>query len=64
MSSIGSASAGLSYEIGVRIAAKALDVMEMQGEAAVSLIQAAADLQEQVNPSSDPGLGRRIDVTA
>lgn len=57
----------VASEAGFRVARKMLDIQEQQGQAAVALIQAAAELAESVAAAAAPGpdgLGSLIDVTA
>lgn len=50
--SISSASSQLHQAIGLKVLAKTNDIAKSQGESAVSLLQAAADLQGEINGSS------------
>lgn len=55
----------LSSEVGIRVARKMLDTQKQQGQAAVALIQAAAEVAKSAAPGpSAPGLGSVIDLTA
>ena len=69
MSSIGAASSGsgtLQQQISLAVAGKALDAARAQGDAAISLLQAAAELQKSANEkaAAAPGVGRQLDVNA
>ena len=69
MSSIPAASsilaqAQLAQQVSVKVAAKTLDAAKAQGDAAVSLLQAAAQVQEQALSSLEPHKGQTLDVTA
>lgn len=58
--SISAASADrLSAAVGVKVARKAMDMMDEQGKAAVALIKAAADVQKSTQDADG-----HIDVTA
>ena len=46
----------LGFEVGMAVAKKGLDAQKAQGEAAVQLLEAAAQL------SKAPGLGQRFDA--
>jgi putative motility protein YjfB-like len=59
----GLAQAQLAQQVSVKIAAKTLDAAKAQGEAAVSLLQAAAQLQDQALAGLEPGKGQALDVT-
>lgn len=52
----------VSAEVSTRVARKALDVAEQQGDAAISLLEQAAELAKQL--SFEPNKGSQIDVTA
>lgn len=54
--------AQLSSQIGTAVAVKAKNVAEQQGEAVLSLLQAAVDVQKQSVGGSPAHLGRKIDV--
>ena len=58
--------AQVQQQVGVAVARKTLDAAEAQGEAAVSLLQAAADFQQQMVTTASPlpHLGKAIDVFA
>ncbi len=56
--------AQLAQEVGMRVAAKTLDAARAQGDAAISLLQAAAEIQQQTVPSADPHMGTQLDVKA
>jgi putative motility protein YjfB-like len=58
------AQAQLAQEVGIRIAAKTLDAARAQGDAAISLLQAAASFQEQSLGSIEPHMGQSLDVRA
>ena len=66
MSSVGSSaglsSASVASQVGVAVVGKALDAAKAQGEAAVSLLQEAAQLQQQLGSSGDPHRGQLLDV--
>jgi hypothetical protein len=53
--------ARIDSQISTRVAVKAMDVVKEQGQAAVALIQAAADVQQSTSSGSD---GHSLDVTA
>jgi len=59
----GLAQAQLAQQVSVKIAAKTLDAAKAQGEAAVSLLQAAAQLQDQTLAGLEPHKGQTLDVT-
>lgn len=48
----------------MRVAVKTLDAAKAQGDAAISLLQAAASLQDQAFANLEPHKGQHIDVTA
>jgi hypothetical protein len=54
----------LAYRVGIRVAAKALDAAKAQGESAISLLRAAADLQQEIALPREPGRGEHLDVLA
>jgi hypothetical protein len=62
--------ARLAMEVGTAVAVKAKNVTTQQGEAVLSLLQAATDVQRQMAPRSSGGsgpqfhLGRNVDVRA
>ena len=60
----GLAQAQLAQEVGIKIVAKTLDAAKAQGDAAISLLQAAASLQSQSLGSLEPHKGQALDVTA
>jgi hypothetical protein len=65
MSGIDSAilsNAQLSSQIGTAVAVKAKNVAEQQGQAVLSLLQAAVDVQKQSVGGSPAHLGRTLDV--
>ena len=51
----------LQQEVGMRVAKKSLDAAKQQGQAAISLLQSAAQVQKQ---AMEPGKGVHLDVTA
>lgn len=53
-------SAQLGQEIGIALAAKAQRIAKDQGQAAVALLEKAAQLMR--GPSLEPNLGKRLDV--
>lgn len=53
----------VQMEAQTRVMSEAVDTMEMQGEAAVQLIQGASEMTSS-EPISDPALGQNVDVTA
>jgi putative motility protein YjfB-like len=61
--SSGMAQAQLAQEVGIKVAVKTLNAAKAQGEAAVSLLQAAASLQDQALGSLEPYKGQSLDVT-
>lgn len=67
-SAVGSCSnasqAQLAQEVGVRVVAKTLEAAKAQGDAAISLLQAAADIQKQTVAGLEPHKGQAIDVSA
>jgi len=46
-----------------QVMSEAVDAMEMQGEAAVQLIQSASEMTSS-QPITDPALGQNVDLTA
>jgi hypothetical protein len=62
--SSGLAQAQLAQQVGIKIAAKTLDAARAQGDAAISLLQAAASIQEQSLGSIESHLGQSLDVRA
>ena len=60
--------AQLLQRVDVAVARKTLDAAEAQGEAALALLDAAADFAEQpvrkASGVTEPGKGRLIDVSA
>ena len=62
--SAGLAQAQLAQQVGVKIVAKTLDAAKAQGDAVVSLLQAAAAIQEQALTNLEPHKGQTLDVTA
>ncbi len=55
--------AALSTQIDTAMLRKSLDAMEAEGEAAVQLLQAAAE-QAAAMLASTPGMGKSVDVVA
>jgi hypothetical protein len=55
--------AQVQTEAQTRVMSEAVDTMEMQGEAAVQLIQGASEMTSS-EPISDPALGQNVDLTA
>ncbi len=69
MSGISSATSGLeqaqlAHQVAVKVAGKAMDAARAQGDAAISLLEAAAEVQEQALSGLEPGKGQVLDVTA
>lgn len=73
MSSIGSissASTQLHQAIGLKVLAKTNEIARSQGDAAVSLLEAATELQDEISGSSKSNIadfgtaGRLLDLTA
>ena len=63
ISSIASANAQLHHDVSIAVARKAQDNTKSQGDAMVSLIQAAADVQQQqLNSSSGGHIGTLLDT--
>lgn len=60
----GLAHAQLAQQVGVKVAGKTLDAAKAQGDAAISLIQAAADTQQQALGALEPHKGQALDLTA
>ncbi len=60
----GFAQAQLAQQVGIKIAAKTLDAAKAQGDAAISLLEAAASIQDQSLGSLEPHKGQALDVTA
>lgn len=56
--------AQLAQEVSMKVASKTLDAARAQGDAAISLLQAAADVQKQSVASLEPHKGQSLDVTA
>jgi hypothetical protein len=46
--------------VGVAVAKKSMDAAKQQGQAAISLLESAAQIQQQ---SLNPNVGRNLDVT-
>lgn len=64
MSSTGAISGGssqLAWQVDLAVAKKTLNTAKAQGAAVVSLLRAAADLQQKMTPAAQPG---RVDVSA
>ncbi len=64
VTSSGLAQAQLAQQVGIKVAAKALDAAKAQGDAAISLLQAAAESQQQALGNLEPYKGQALDVTA
>ena len=62
--SINSATSQLAFQVGVAVAAKSLEAAKTQGDAAVSLLQQAAQMQQELIATQTAPSGRRVDVTA
>ncbi len=60
----GLAQTQLAQQVSVKMVGKTLDAAKAQGEAAVSLLQAAAQVQDQALTSLEPHKGQALDVTA
>jgi len=58
------AQAQLAQQVGIKVAVKSLDASRAQGDAAISLLQAAADFQQQALGNLEPHKGQALDVTA
>lgn len=58
--------AQVANQVGMAVARKSLDAAKLQGQAAISLLQQAADMQKQMvqNVSLEPGKGVNLDVLA
>lgn len=56
--------AQLAQEVSVKVARKTLDAAKAQGDAAISLLQAAAQTQQQALGKLEPHKGQMIDVKA
>ena len=54
----------LASQISLAVTDKAQDVVKAQGEAAVSMLEAAAQLQQKINSPPDAHRGGRLDVVA
>ena len=48
----------------MKMVSKSLDAAKAQGEAALSLLEAAASIQDTTVPTADPGKGGSLDVSA
>ncbi len=55
------AQAQVAADISLRVGVKAKDVVEQQGEAAISLLESAANLSQSL--AGEPGKGVHLDVT-
>ncbi len=64
MSAINPTNATLSSQVSLSVAKKTLDTAKSQGEAVVSLLQDAAQLQRQIAVDTQSPKGRVLDVTA
>ena len=63
--SISGSAAQLHNQVSIAVAKKAQDHAKSQGDAAVQLLQAAADLQkQQLSSATEPHLGGLIDTVA
>lgn len=51
----------LAQQVSVAVAKKSLDAAKAQGQAAISLLQAAVEVQQKTLPT-EPGKGARVDV--
>ena len=60
--STGTANPLLTSQISVAVAEKAQDAAKLEGEAALSLLQDAAQMQQQLSASPDPHRGTFLDV--
>jgi hypothetical protein len=58
----GGGSLPLDNQVQVALAKKAQDLARQQGQAAISLLASAVQLQEQALPGGSGGLGQRLDV--
>jgi hypothetical protein len=58
------AQAQLAQQVSVKVAKKSLDAAKAQGDAALSLLQAAATMQKQALGTLEPHKGQAVDVTA
>ena len=56
--------AQLAQEVSIKVAAKTLDAARSQGDAAISLLQAAMATQKQALGNLEPHKGQAIDVSA
>ncbi len=54
--------AQLKTQVGVAVARKAMDVTQLQGDAAIALLESAGQIQEAV--ARETGVGRAVDVRA
>jgi len=59
----GLAQAQLAQQVSVKVAMKTLDAAKAQGDATISLLQAAADMQKQALRNIEPHKGQVLDVT-
>lgn len=51
----------LAQQVSIAVAAKTLDAAKAQGQAVLSLLTSAVELQQQALPT-EPGKGRHVDV--
>ena len=58
----GASQAALSNQVSMKIAEKTLDVAKTQGQAAISLLEDAAQLQQAVKPTPDAHRGHLLDT--
>ncbi len=56
--------AQLAQEVSIKVARKTLDAAKAQGDAAITLLQAAAQTQQQALANLEPHKGQAIDVSA
>ncbi len=54
----------LAQQVSIKVAEKTLDAAKAQGDAAVSLLQAAVDMQKQTIAPLEPHKGQALDITA
>ncbi len=62
ISSANLAGSQLGAEVSLAVAVKAQDAAKAQGDAAISLLQDAARLQQQITVSQDPHRGKLLDI--
>lgn len=60
----GLAQAQLAQQVSVKVARKSLDAAKAQGDAAISLLQAAASMQKQALGALEPHKGQALDLSA